>query len=361
MRTAAAVILCASLWADAGQAAQPLRWMVKLTVDGRQIEGSPLAWDGQHVFLLGRDGQLWDLPASRMSKFEKSNSSFRSYPPSELRAMLLRELGAGYEVSGTRHYMVAHPSGQRDKWAGRFEDLYRAFVHYFSVRGFELQEPPFPLIGVVCRSRRDFQRYANLQGGPPPAEIQGYYSSETNRIVLYDLGGKEDSREWQRNALVIVHEATHQTAFNTGIHSRYVPPPLWVAEGLATMFEARGVHNSRSYTSQSDRINQGRLHDFRSLVVPNHRPEMLATLVASDELFRSEGRAAYAEAWALSFYLVETQPRKYARYVALTAERPPFTLYSAAERTADFTSVFGDNWRMIEAQFLRFMRDLKSK
>ena len=85
----------------------------------------------------------------------------------------------------------------------------------------------------------------------------------------------------------------------------------------------------------------------------------MQALVASDRLFRSNPQAAYAEAWALTFYLVETQPRKYTKYLTLTAERPPFTQYTAAQRTADFTAVFGDDWRMLEARFLRFIKGLQ--
>ena len=45
----------------------------------------------------------------------------------------------------------------------------------------------------------------------------------------------------------------------------------------------------------------------------------------------------------------------HASYLALTARRPPFTDYTPAERTSDFTSVFGDDWRMLQARFMRFM------
>ena len=64
-------------------------------------------------------------------------------------------------------------------------------------------------------------------------------------------------------------------------------------------------------------------------------------MVASDELFRINPAAAYAEAWAMSFFLVETEPAKYVEYLKRTAARPPFDAYTAAERTADFTAVFG--------------------
>ncbi len=358
MRIAVATIVAALLSATPVAAASTVPWMVELTLEGQKVEGTPLAWNARSVHLLGRDGRLWEFPPDDATDFHRTSSRFRSYSISELRAALLRELGNEFEVSGTGHYLVAHPRGQRDRWAQRFEDLYRSFVHYFSVRGLKPTRPPFPLIGVVCKDRHDFRRRTAQRGMAAPTGVLGFYALDSNQIVLYDMEAEGDSQHWQRNASVIIHEAAHQTAFNTGVHNRYAPPPLWVAEGLATMFEAPGLYDSRHYHQRGDRINRGRLQAFRRLVVPHHQPKLPAAMVASDELFRSNPAAAYAEAWALSFYLAETRPRKYTKYLAMTAKRPAFVKYTGAERTADFTSVFGDDWRMLEARFLRFMAEL---
>ena len=360
MRIATVVVLAVLLGGAPVAAESPAEWMVKLTLDGRRIEGMPLAWSSDQVHLLGRDGWLWEFAPRQAADYQKTSSRFRAYSTSELRAALLRELGKGYEVTGTGHYLVAHPGGQRDKWAQRFEDLYRSFVHYFSVRGFKLEKPPFPLLGIVFRSQGEFLRYSAGQGSPAGAGVLGLYLLDSNRILLYDAGaGAPDAADWQQNASVIIHEATHQTAFNAGIHNRYAPPPVWVVEGLATMFEAPGVYNSRYHTGRSDRVNRGRLDQFKQLVVPRHRPELLAELIGSDRLFQTNPAAAYGEAWALTFYLMETQQGKFADYLARTARLPSFQEYTAAERTADFTAVFGDNWPMLEARFLRFMDQVK--
>ncbi len=344
---------------SAAKAEPPAGWMVELSLQGRTIEGWPLAWDTRRVHLLARDGRLWEFAPEDAKDFRKSSSVFRSYSPSEFRAELLRELGAGYEVSGTGHYLVAHPKGQRDIWAQRFEDLYRSFFHYFSVRGFKLSEPCFPLVAVVCRNQQEFARYSARQGLPVGSGVLGWYAWESNRILLYDgAGGSSRRDDWEETASTLIHEAAHQTAFNTGIHSRYATPPVWVAEGVATLFEAPGVYNSRYHTNRADRINRGRHRQFVELV-PQHRPELIRDLVASDRLFRVAPAAAYAEAWALTFFLVETEPRKYADYLASTAAHPPFREVTAEERLADFTAVFGDDWRMLEAKFLRFLSGVK--
>jgi hypothetical protein len=340
-------------------AAPPHDVMLELTVRSERIEGTPLTWDSQEVVLLGRDGRIWQFPPTDARDFRKTSDRFQGYSSSELRAMLLRELGDEYEVSGTGHYMVAHPRGTHDDWAQRFEDLYRAFYRYFTVRGLGIEEPQFLLIGVVCRDRADYARQASRDGGPVTPGTLGYYSIRTNRILLFDLAeGHAKSPRRQENAATVIHEATHQMAFNTGLHSRYVSPPRWLAEGLATVFEAAFLSDAPADGPRRSRANLARLEHFRTHVAPHHRPELLAEAIATDRLFQADPGLAYAQAWALSFWLIETQPRQYAEYLARVAARPPFEDYKAAHRLADFTAVFGDDWRMLGARLARFVEEL---
>ena len=88
-------------------------------------------------------------------------------------------------------------------------------------------------------------------------------------------------------------------------------------------------------------------------------PGALAEMINSDRFFQRNPSAAYAQAWAFTFYLVETQPRRYAEYLKRTAAVKPGEPYPPAARAADFTKVFGDNWAMHEARFKRFMAEVK--
>ncbi len=151
---------------------------------------------------------------------------------------------------------------------------------------------------------------------------------------------------------------THQTAFNSGIHTRFADTPQWLIEGLGTLFEAPGIYSSQKYRRQQDRINAGRLADFHAQTP--HRPQgFMPQLISSDELFQRDARQAYAQAWALTYWLVETRPRLYAEYLARTATYPPGKIYSSAARIADFTAIFGDNFAMHEARFERFMASVR--
>jgi len=347
-------------WSSPADATEPPRRTFELELNGKRIEGMPLTWSPQEISLLGRDGRLFSFAPKDAENYRQSSSSFQSYPSSVVRARLAQDLGKGFEVTSTGHYLVAHPAGERVNWSKRFEDLYRSFAIYFSVRGFTIKDPEFPLIAVVYHNQEEFMRAAAAEGSRVTSDVLGFYSQISNRIMLYDRGGGNgNSADWQQNAATIIHEATHQTAFNTGIHRRFSITPRWLVEGLGTMFEAPGVWDSRAHPGREDRINRGRLNQFREYTLPRWKAGALQTLVGSDRLFESDSQAAYSEAWALSFFLFETQSRKYCDYLALTARRPVFETYSSAQRLADFTSIFGSDFRMLESRFLRFIAELK--
>lgn len=349
------LIVAATSSLNACLAAEPARWTLAVKLNNQLIEGTPLVSNKQEVLLLSRDGKLWAFAPDDAKDFRKASNTFVGYSPAEMRERLAAELGRGFDVKHTGHYLVAAPRGSKVDWAPRFEEMYRQFVHYFTIRGFNPREPEFPLVAIIWPTQESFQRYAQSEGSPFGPGYLGYYSGRSNRVALYDQ--QTTGGDWSDNADTIIHEVTHQTAFNTGVHRRFAATPRWLTEGLGTMFEARGVWNSRSYPRLQDRLNVGRLRDFQATVA--HRPKgRTAELVSSDRFFESDPPTAYAEAWAFTFYLAEKMPQKYAQYLTLTAKRPIFTDYPAAERVRDFTAVFGD-LKLLEAQFLRFMAELK--
>jgi hypothetical protein len=336
-------------------AAEPL---IKFDLPGRaNLEGTPLAIGQDRVWMLLRDGQVAEFPPEQATNFGPLAGNFKAYAQSDMRGQLLREFGQGYEVSGVGHYLVVHPAGKRDQWAPRFEELYRSFVHYFSARGWRLTEPRFPLVAVVYPRQVDFAQQARREGVVAASGLLGYYSPQTNRVLMYDstAGGAE----WSANAETIIHEAAHQTAFNTGVHSRFGVAPRWLAEGIGMMFESRGVWQSRTYPHQADRINRGRLAGWRQYARSRRPADAIAQLVSSDRAFQTDVDGAYCEAWALSFFLSETEPKKYSQYLTKTAALKPFSAYRAPERLKDFTDIFGSDLAMLDARMQRFLQTLK--
>jgi Protein of unknown function (DUF1570) len=332
-------------------------FMFRATVDGETFEGRPLAWTDDVMHLLARDGRLHTFPPHDAKDAKKTSPTFSGYTMQEMKRELYREFGDQLEITTTQHYIVVHPPGHSD-WAQRFEELYRSFLAYFRVRGFEPEEPKFPLVGIVYRNRDDYYRAAAAGGHNLSPNVLGHYDHLSNRVQLFDVTAGSNSGDWAQNADTIIHEATHQTAFNVGIHNRFADQPEWLVEGLATMFEARGVWNSQSFHSLKDRLNEGRLADFRAGLA-TRKPGTFGNLVASDQLFKTDPAAAYAEAWAMTLYLCETRPRELAQYFQKTAARPDFSDYFAAQRVADFAECFGGDFKQLEANFLAWMKDIK--
>ncbi|QDU27695.1 hypothetical protein ETAA8_27840 [Anatilimnocola aggregata] len=345
--------LLVAIFAQAATCQEP---MFRLTLAGQVHEGTPLRFNQQQVLMLTRSGKLLDFAPEQATDYAPASGPFRSYTAAEMRGQLLREFGQGFEVSGGGRFLVVHPAGQRDAWAPRFEQLHRSFAHYFAARGMKPQETRFPLVAIVFPKQADFARYATAEGNHASSSMLGYYSPATNRIVMYDTTAGR-TIDWTINAETIIHEALHQAAFNGGLHNRFGQTPRWVAEGLGTLFEARGVWNSQQYTTAADRVNRSQLESFRRYL-PRRNKNAIADLVSSDRAFEQDVQGAYAEAWALTFYLSETEPKKYFQYLQTTAAIKSFVPYRSPERLRDFTATFGSNLDLLNARMLRYLAAL---
>jgi hypothetical protein len=359
LRPVLAIILAAWLLSAEAPGAGD-SWTLQLDLKGKRVEGMPVNWSAGRVRLLGRDGHLWDFPASEAKNFRKKASTFQPYSQGELRSHLLREFGQGYEVTGTGHYLVVHPAGEGQRWASWFEDLHRSMVHYFTARGFPLQKTRFPLVAVVFPNQKDFIRYAAQGGHGVGTSVLGYYDPTTNRIAQFESGGGQPDQAGASGTIdTIIHESAHQTAFNIGIHSRLAETPNWVIEGIGTMFEAPGVWNSQFHRELSDRINQGRLDGYVRNFAQGQNRGTLKSIVESDRLFAVDPDAAYAYSWALLFYLAERETNKLSQYIKLTASRPPGQKYAPSNRLRDFVRIFGSDLTMLEQRMHRYVLSLK--
>ena len=160
----------------------------------------------------------------------------------------------------------------------------------------------------------------------------------------------------------IVHEAVHQLAFNTGLNRRLADNPVWLTEGMAVYFETPDLR-SRSGWRTIGRVNRSRLARFTEFARTRRRPGSLKSLVCRDERFREavSEADAYAEAWALSYFLLKTQKPQYLRYLATIAAKPLLTWDTPEQRQADFEAVFGGDWGGLERRFLKYIKRVKSR
>lgn len=343
---------CAVLLVDACtvEAGGPADFMLETHIEGKKLFGQPLFWDRTNMCLMSRDGAYHIFANKTAKNSRKVKRDFFPYTSVEMKQNIRKEFGHSFEVSSSEHFVVVHPKGGRE-WADRMESLYRTFISSMRVRGITLAKPQVTMVAVVFRNRGEYAKYFADRGRDRPANTLGHYEEDSNRVYLFDDGGSVT------NMQTVIHEATHQTAYNVGVHQRRAEQPRWLVEGLAMMFETPGMREAWSTQSRGSRVNQYRLDYFREYL--ERRPaDALVRLIANDQSFRATALDAYAEAWVLSFYLFETRSHDYSRYLARVASRPPFSVYSDRARVADFRSAFGEDLQVIERQMLRFVEEL---
>ena len=363
LRNLIVAMLCAGvLWQVGSQRAaaqsQP-EMTVEIAYKKKKYIGQTLVWDGKDMMILRRDGKISILPVKSEKDYKKIKSSFTPYSSSDMRIRLQKEFGSKYQVSVTQNFLVVHPKGNSGVWSAPFQKLYARFGAYFDSRGFDLKKPEFQMVAVVLRTRKEFDRFLRRYHPDAGTNVLGYYSPRSNRIITYDqTGGNPGSQGWFFNADTIIHEATHQTAFNTGVHSRYNQGLRWASEGLAMLFEAPGVNNSAYYSKQKDRINRDRLIALKYFYANDKVKGKMASLIASDKLFRSNAQLAYAMSWGMTFFFTEKMPAEYNRFLRADAKRANFAGYSSSDRARDFAKAFGSDIRGLDAKMKRFIDKL---
>ncbi|MFP6769492.1 MAG: DUF1570 domain-containing protein [Planctomycetaceae bacterium] len=348
----------------------------------RTISGRVLvtATDGG-LLVQERDGRLWTVTIETLKTRDPSRIPFRPYTTRELGSHLATELeqsvGPDLRITTTRHYTIVSSADPRyARWCGLlFERLRTAFVTYWKGRGLTLDEPEFPMVAIVLKNRDEFNRFAKRDAGLDSTEAVGYYSMLTNRIVLYDLAavpGRPPAGtavEIQRRLATapraiatVVHEAAHQVAFNSGLHRRLADNPLWLAEGMAVFFETPDLR-SRSGWRTAGQVNRPRLARFVEFVRQRRRPGSLKSLVTVDRRFRNAPSEAdaYAEAWALSYYLMRARRKQYLVYLKTIAAKPLLRWDTPEVRQADFEAAFGSDWQKLDRQFLKYMARVKPR
>lgn len=329
------------------------------TNDARTVEGTLIVEAVDGGLLLEHDDGRYEL-------FEPGRVTKRETIPGPLPAaadalsqQVLASLPAGFDVLRTKHYIVCFDT-TRDyaKWcAALFERLHDAFGNYWARGGIEISGLERPLIVVIFADRKAYAAHAEADLGAAADRVVGYYNLLNNRVMTYDITGSDalaavrgrrpghvgleilTSPDASGMVATIVHEATHQLAFNRGLHRRLAAVPLWVSEGIATYFETPDLENARGWRAIGS-VNHPRLGHF----LATYRPGAIESIIASDEPFRQPDSAldAYAASWAMTHHLLQTRKRDFVAYQKCLGEKPPLGEDSPEIRLQEFRDAFGD-------------------
>jgi hypothetical protein len=327
----------------------------KVAGEKRVVAGEVLveAADGG-VLMRADDGRIWTLQREQITHREPGD-----VPPAidqaEMERRMLAELPAGFEVYRTTHYVIVHQGNleyARDVGT-LFESLYRAFFSYWKNQRVKIDEPVYPLVAVVLRDRNEFLKHASKEIGETANSVIGYYHLGSNHMTTYRVPNLE------RNIATIIHEATHQLAYNCGLQTRFADNPMWVSEGLAMFFESPDLSNPRGWRGVG-RVNTVNLTRWRKYL--QGRPsDSLVTMVADDSRFRSAASAedAYGESWALTYFAIRTMKQEYIDYLQRLSKGQPLKEPTGRERIEMLESAFGMTIAELDAKFLAYMQRVR--
>ena len=307
------------------------------------------------LMLRADDGRIWTLQPKQIKQRKSDAEPLKPIDDDEMEKRLLSKMPKDFKVFRTQHYIVVYNSNEAyaKQVASLFENLYRGFFAFWKNQRWELPEPRFPLVAVVLKDNRAFLKHAGAEIGDLAKSVIGYYHLASNQMTTYNVANLE------RNVSTIIHEATHQLAYNTNMQRRFADNPMWVSEGLATFFESPDRRNPRKWRSigRVNQINLARWHAYQG-----KRPQdSLATLLADDMRFKNQGSAndAYGECWALTYFLIKTKRKEYVEYLKLLSKGRPLAEKSKRERIEMFEQAFQTKLAEIDKEFVTYMRRVR--
>jgi hypothetical protein len=329
------------------------------------------------LLLETRNGRLVTIKPGDLISRDESADPYVAADAETLAAELSRELSDGFQIVRTKRYVIATDStAVYAQWCGKLlERLQIAFVAHWQRAGLKIAAPERPLAAIIFADPADFAAYATGDAGAAVAASQGYYSIRTNRIVLTDLtmaagqpGAATESEVLRRlesrvaNLTTVVHEATHQIAFNCGLHTRYADNPMWLLEGMAMYCEAPDLKGTAGWKSIG-RIHPGRLNQFREFAAKRRQSGSLPTLILTEDRFRDPATAvdAYAESWALTYYLIHERRDEYVAYLEALAAKPRLMWDTPVQRENLFLQTFHTDWETLDRDFLKSIQRLRAR
>jgi hypothetical protein len=294
----------------------------------------------------------------------------------------MRAAGVRFRRYDSRHFVALGDAGAAFTEA-RLEGcelMYSSFFKHFRRRGFAVTEPAQRLLVAVPRTQAGFAAVLGVDLGPA---VTGVYDMRANRLVVYDYAtnpsflharkGAEESlkaglsdierhglsvkigrelrgRRDDVNVSTVMHEVSHQLAFNGGLLNRDGDAPAWLVEGMAVYCEPsvggswQGIGEFSPMRAEALARAKGRFMTVRRLVESDG---WLRKARSVDEVV-----LGYSQSWALFRMLIEERPRQLKGYMEkIHSRRTP------EHRLTDFVESFG-NLKRLEARYAEYVAGL---
>ena len=335
------------------------------------------------IALESRGGQLYFIEQADIIDRRSDDTPFTPYAKAEMIDRLKKEFppSEGYHYLDTSGPFIVIYTTSRAfaiQYNRLLERLHEQYVLYWKRLGVELTEPQFPMTAVVLSNEERYRHYAKQDNTPLLKEQRAYYHKHTNRIAVYDTSGQQAFQEGNQrratagdsqsfltqpgsihNITSVIHEAVHQVGYNTGMHPRHAPNPVWLCEGLAVLHEVPDLRHRSGWTP-GPHINRPRLDQLRQYLGKTRLVSPIQNMIQDDKLFAKPATALdnYALAWGVTYYLVKKRPKELAAYLNILQAKTPDSDDSPEIRIKDFESCFGDDWTKFYREFHDFIRKL---
>ncbi|MDR0326871.1 MAG: DUF1570 domain-containing protein [Planctomycetaceae bacterium] len=348
----------------------------------RNEEGRIILETPEGLALEARDGQFYVIKQENIMERTSDEIPFAPYSKAEMMERLREEFpkNKGFYLIEYDPFIVVYTTSRpfANWFGGLFRRLHEQYAVYWKRNGVELSKPEFPLVAVVLSSEERYRQYAQQEGVKLSKGQCAFYHKLTNRIAMYDMSGEQAFQEGNQhmataadiqrflahpnslsNIRVVIHEAVHQVGYNTGMHSRHAPNPVWLCEGLAILHEVPDLKNRFGWTP-GPHVNYYRLAHLRQYLGKPHRESPILKMIQDDDLFRTPDSALdnYALAWGLTYFLVKKHPKELVAYLKILQEKMPDSDDSKEIRINDFESCFGDDGEKLHKEFYEFVRKL---
>lgn len=330
---------------------------------------------GGGILLEERSGRLRTLSGSVIDSVTDLKKPFVYLTPEELSEQLLHDLGAGFAIHQTQHFVIcSDASGRYTEYCGRLlERVYSEFLEFMNSSEVPLSALTSKLPVIIFGRSDAFQEFAAKQHPDTDfSDVPGYYSVRDNQMLIAALSGDRafrtnsdvlrELRKKTRQVETIVHEAVHQLAFNTGLQVRFADNPMWLSEGLAVYFEQVSGRGSLIWSRPG---NPSAIHlpGFKNAVAGERLRLPLSQLLASDEPFESQENlaAAYAESWALTYFLIRTRRKAFDRLMNQISSNKPLRPVGAEGRLKQVTDATGMTATELETAVIRYVSRLRTR
>lgn len=264
-------------------------------------------------------------------------------PPDTAEARrLLGELGPAFGARYTGHFTILTDADAKN--AGRLGQTAESTLKRVLAFADRLKMATTPLtrkLTIIYFDRpAAYGTYARRLGFIVNESVPGFFDQQTGRCIMFNYANSpavqrlrheledvrrragpraeaqgtddygERLREHERliNTTVFRHELAHQALFAFGLQSAAARDRRWLYEGLAMQFEGPTP------------VSRYRLADFAAIDWRNSGLSARVLIADPNRLAPQTGDAsrAYAAAWALVYYLVDTRPDAFARYLRIT-------------------------------------------